>query len=155
MTFIIGSLTSPYPKSRWTCQPCIARAAASLRALPDPGAWQPFPWTRTPDSPLMPKVKEVKRRGSLLLHSNSRNKFKLSLDHLRSDSYQGNHIKHCSGHLRFYRDLWKLITTYGNQYIIMNTMSAHSSGNRSCQICLILNLRNEIVIFLSKLTGKD
>lgn len=34
-TFIIGSPTSPAPR-RWACQPCIARAAASLLALPGP-----------------------------------------------------------------------------------------------------------------------
>ena len=37
-TFIIGSPTSPFPRRRWECQPCIARAAASLLALPDPEA---------------------------------------------------------------------------------------------------------------------
>jgi hypothetical protein len=31
----LGSLASPLPM-RWECQPCIARAAASLRARPDP-----------------------------------------------------------------------------------------------------------------------
>ena len=38
-TLIIGSLTSPLPRRRCECQPCIARAAASLRALPDAEAW--------------------------------------------------------------------------------------------------------------------
>lgn len=37
-TLIIGSPISPFPKRRRECQPCIARAAASLSALPDPKA---------------------------------------------------------------------------------------------------------------------
>jgi hypothetical protein len=38
-TLTIGLLTSPLPRKRSECQPCIARAAASLRVLPDPDAW--------------------------------------------------------------------------------------------------------------------
>jgi hypothetical protein len=38
-TLMIGLLTSPLPRKRSECQPCIARAAASLRVLPDPEAW--------------------------------------------------------------------------------------------------------------------
>jgi len=37
-TLIAGSLTSPLPLRRCECQPCIARDAASLLALPDPDA---------------------------------------------------------------------------------------------------------------------
>lgn len=35
-TLIIGSLISPFPWILWECQPCMARAAASLMVLPDP-----------------------------------------------------------------------------------------------------------------------
>lgn len=43
-TLIIGWETWPLLRTRWECQPCIARAAASLRALPDPKAWLPPPY---------------------------------------------------------------------------------------------------------------
>lgn len=58
---MIGLLTSPLPRKRSECQPCIARAAASLRVLPDPEAWI------SPSKENVGKRTTMKKKGCLKL----------------------------------------------------------------------------------------